>query len=491
MGNVFKRNVLAAIPANAVIVEKDGKRFAKWTEAGRNVTREVVTTKKGSFIVTGESAVWYGKVKTAPKRWEVKKLYTDKTASVRRLTEMQKDADQWDSGVKVEAVEKLNRPIKLLRDEYLADLTRTRKRPDHVKIVTFMTDRLIELGTWKYFRDITHASVSKIAEGIVADGNTVRYANHFITRAKAFVNHFLPDGVPSPLVKLKRIRLRGAKQTRDRRAARTPEVSALLTSAIPKHRQLAYALAALNGLRRNEAEWLTWENVHLRATVPYIELPQKMGSDDTMDVIPLHPYVISLLTGREREAAEKVVGIVPKVPTLDRDWTRIGVTMTDEKGRRLDYHALRHTFQTELDRTGCSRATKQRLMRHAGEDVTDGYAHAELAEMQAALQRIPSPPPAQPEAQQLKKTGTTDTAVGDTKVAPLMHQKMGTNCLQSSTSDLLPSLAMYLGSDDPMSWSARENQGIFSLSRESSTSDLNESAGAANVSKTGAISSVG
>jgi uncharacterized protein DUF6876 len=85
------------------------------------------------------------------------------------------------------------------------------------------------------------------------------------------------------------------------------------------------------------------------------------------------------------------------------------VALTDLRGRRLDYHALRHTFETNLDRHGCSRATKKRLMRHADEDVTDGYAHKELAEMYTALCRIPSPETQSPQAN--VKSGTTGEGV--------------------------------------------------------------------------------
>lgn len=47
-------------------------------------------------------------------------------------------------------------------------------------------------------------------------------------------------------------------------------------------------------------------------------------------------------------------------------------------------------------------------MRHANEDVTDGYAHAELEEMQTALMRLPSPQ-SYPQAE--LKTGTDDAAL--------------------------------------------------------------------------------
>jgi hypothetical protein len=90
-------------------------------------------------------------------------------------------------------------------------------------------------------------------------------------------------------------------------------------------------------------------------------------------------------------ASGPVVSSVPDVRTIEKDWERAGVASVDEKKRRLDFHALRHTFQTSLDRHGCSRATKKRLMRHASDDVTDGYAHAELREMLLALVKIPSP----------------------------------------------------------------------------------------------------
>ena len=83
-----------------------------------------------------------------------------------------------------------------------------------------------------------------------------------------------------------------------------------------------------------------------------------------------------------------MVGAVPDVATLEGDLETAGIAFLDAQKRRLDFHALRHTFQTNLDHTGCSRATKKKLMRHASGDVTDGYAHAELAEMAAAIRSI-------------------------------------------------------------------------------------------------------
>jgi integrase len=393
---LFRRNILRDLPAPCEIIEKDGERLAQF-EDGKVRVRPIVTVRRKGRppvdrICVGTTRHWFGKVQLGPKAWRTVRLFTDKTASERELQKLQAQADQRAAGIATPATDKLRQPITTLRDEYLAALERQRHKPDHVRITRFMLDRLIELGEWRYFSDITVPSVEKITKRVADEGRTVSYQNKFIARAKAFVNHFLPDGYANPLAKLRRIREKGAKRTRGRRAASAEQIIAQLESDVPADRQLCYALAALNGLRRNEIGSLLWEHVHLHSPIPHLGLLNKQRGDDTLDYVPIHPYVAYLL--RQRTAAMpgvRLVRSVPDVATLEKDWSRVGVTMIDERGLRLDFHALRHTFQTHLDQTGCSRATKKRLMRHAAEDVTDGYAHAELAEMLVALVRLHAP----------------------------------------------------------------------------------------------------
>lgn len=104
--------------------------------------------------------------------------------------------------------------------------------------------------------------------------------------------------------------------------------------------------------------------------------------------------------------------------TMAKDLKQAGVEMTDQKGRRGDYHALRHTFSENLDRTGCSRMTKQALLRHGTTGVTAGYSTARIEELFAAIERLHAPgyiPPADAKAaaeaaQAALKTGTDDSA---------------------------------------------------------------------------------
>ncbi len=356
-----------------------------------------------------KSVSWYGKVKVAPRTWQKVKLFTDKLASERRLTELQKQADQRAAGMQTADTDRLALPVRELVKQYVASLRAQNVNQDHIRITEWSLNKLVGAGQWQRFADITAAGVESLLPTLA---RTAGYQNAFIKKLKAFVHWALPDTWPDPLKKLKRVREKGAKKTRERRAASVEEAAAFFKvwPTLPGDRHLCYALAMLNGLRRNEikrddTDRLRWGQLHLDATIPFIDLKQKMG--DALDHIPLHPYVAKLL--RERMAAmpgAAVVGAVPDVETLEKDLKKTGIELVDSQKRRLDFHALRHTFQTNLDRTGCSRATKKKLMRHANEDVTDGYAHAELAEMLAALVRLPSPLSV---PQQAVKTGTTDT----------------------------------------------------------------------------------
>src|SRR2546430_2267497 len=92
-----------------------------------------------------KSNVYYGVVKNGPgkKEWERVKLFADKTASERRLRELQREADQRQAGMITPDVEALKLPIKELRDKYVAALEAARSKVDHVRISGFMLDRLI------------------------------------------------------------------------------------------------------------------------------------------------------------------------------------------------------------------------------------------------------------------------------------------------------------------------------------------------------------
>ena len=84
--------------------------------------------------------------------------------------------------------------------------------------------------------------------------------------------------------------------------------------------------------------------------------------------------------------------------TFNADLGLAGIPKTDEAGRKVDLHSLRHTYGTMLVRSGADIKTVQTLMRHSTPSMTLGiYVHydsAKLREAVAALPRIGEPEPA-------------------------------------------------------------------------------------------------
>jgi integrase len=259
MATFFRRNQLEDIHAGAEVRPSGGKRFAHWTdEAERAQKKEVVSTRTGDKLLVGRDAVWSGKIKLAKGRWKTVRLFTDKTASERRLAEPQKAADRGAAGCTTAETDRLGLPIAALATQYIESLRVQKLDPEHIRISEWMLNRLIDLGGWKQFADVTMTAMEKVLNRLKADGATVSYRNKFIKRAKAFVAALLPDGWPNPLAKLKRINEKGAMRTRERRAANAVELATLFALELPEDRKLCYALAVYNGLRRNEIQNLRW-----------------------------------------------------------------------------------------------------------------------------------------------------------------------------------------------------------------------------------------
>ena len=71
----------------------------------------------------------------------------------------------------------------------------------------------------------------------------------------------------------------------------------------------------------------------------------------------------------------------------------------DHAGRYADFHALRHSFISNLARAGVHPKTAQSLARHSTITLTmDRYAHSLRVEERAALESLPTMALAQPES---------------------------------------------------------------------------------------------
>ena len=67
-----------------------------------------------------------------------------------------------------------------------------------------------------------------------------------------------------------------------------------------------------------------------------------------------------------------------------------GVAYVDDQGRRLDFHALRMTFDTNLAIAGVPDAVRMKLMRHKSPRLTmETYTDSEKVPVAGALAKLP------------------------------------------------------------------------------------------------------
>jgi integrase len=116
--------------------------------------------------------------------------------------------------------------------------------------------------------------------------------------------------------------------------------------------QLAYMLPLFAGLRRNEAKTLRWRDLVLGESGGLLRLHAAVNKNRKEQSLPLHHDLAKALQ-QQKPANGKADDLVLAngVPDMDEvrtDLEKEGIPFLDERGRRIDYHALRTTFITRL-----------------------------------------------------------------------------------------------------------------------------------------------
>lgn len=125
-----------------------------------------------------------------------------------------------------------------------------------------------------------------------------------------------------------------------------------------------------------------------------------------------------------------------KLEMLQHDLKSAGIPYVDPDGRYADFHALRHTFITNLMKSGVNPKTAQSLARHSTIELTmNVYTSLTVHDQAAALASLPAPPILVAEAA-FKATGTDGPKMVPTMVP--RSAKNGAERLASAPQDLAP-----------------------------------------------------
>jgi integrase len=245
----------------------------------------------------------------------------------------------------------------------------------------------------------------------------------------------------------------------DRRALTWDEVQVLIKTAemgpvrfgmTGTDRAMLYRFTVETGLRAGELRSLTPASFQLDADPPTVTVDAAYSKHRREDVQPIRPALIAALKSwleskRTQEHAFKMPDKPARMLRADLDAARrawIDAARTDEErqrrdqtrflayvdqnGRIADFHALRHTFITNLTKGNVNPRVVQSLARHSTITLTmDRYSHIGLGDAAEALEKLPSLPDSAPGPSQSPSATAEKVAVSEPRGGATCLQKTG------------------------------------------------------------------
>src|SRR5262245_6631591 len=162
------------------------------------------------------------------------------------------------------------------------------------------------------------------------------------------------------------------QRRRVRRAFTDEELRKLVQGSGP--RGVIYFTAARTGLRQEELRQLTWADVNLEAAAPFVIVRETSAKNKKEERVCLVPELVEEL--RSHRPPNRAPGDlvfpngIPRAGRLRADAEANGIPYRDELGRYADFHALRYTWATFLQRNDVPQRFAMKLMRHSDIKLT-------------------------------------------------------------------------------------------------------------------------
>ncbi len=274
---------------------------------------------------------------------------------------------------------------------YIADLRVLRRDHRYICELEKRIKKLMRECKWTVLAEITADSFQAWRARQRIAPKTL---NEYLASGSSFLNWMKRHNriACNPLETIQKIQTNGT-QIRPRRALTDGEMHRLL--AVSGSRRVIYLTAVYTGLRRSELMSLERTDLHLEAEKPFITVPASATKNHKQVVLALHPDLIPELSQR----LEKLPSLEQKIfadlmPTMDlfrADLKAAQIDFIDARGRRVDFHSLRHTLATNLARSGVAPRIAMEIMRHSDMRLTMiTYMDTELLPTTDAIVSLPS-----------------------------------------------------------------------------------------------------
>lgn len=323
-----------------------------------------------------------------------------------------------------------SKPLADHLDDYEAVLKALDNTPKQVYQVVSRAKKIINGCRFQYFADISASKVQTFLHDLRRDsenrkGIGAQTSNFYLSALKQFCRWMVKErrAIENPISHLDGLNVK-VDPRHDRRPLTPEELLALLaaTRAGPvrfkvsgEERFMIYWLAVETGLRAGELRSLTKLSFDLDGDCPTVTVQAAYSKRRREDTLPLRSELVSALRSHlALKTPDAPAFTMPEsqhiAEMLKLDLKAVGIPYVDRDGRHVDFHALRHTFITNLAKGGIHPKTAQALARHSTITLTmDRYSHTLHEELADALNVLPDL--TRPTGQEAKKTGTDNRPV--------------------------------------------------------------------------------
>ena len=300
---------------------------------------------------------------------------TDRQVAEKKAQEFRQEQEREAAGILEPKVIRnaASRPLPAHLEDYLGDLekrNRAGRNGRGARQLKMRVSTLLSECNWNVAFNVT-------ADSFIAwrtrQKKSARTLNHYLLAMVSFLNWLERVGriKANPLKFVGKIDERGQSK-RVRRAFTDDELRRLVAGS--GRRGIVYFTAARTGLRQEELRQLIWEDVRLEDKVPHVRVRVICAKNKKEELVPLVPEIAEALQGY-RPANHSLTDLVfpkrvPVARQLRRDCKAIGIAYQDDSGRYADFHALRYTWATFLQRHGIAQRFAMKLLRHSDIKLT-------------------------------------------------------------------------------------------------------------------------
>ncbi len=300
---------------------------------------------------------------------------TDKQVAAKKAREFIQEKEREAAGILEPRVvrDAAKRPLKEHLDDYVADLERRARSGRGGRGARLLKGRILRLMDGCGWRLAVQVSPDSFTSWRNQRSEAARTLNHYWQGMVSFLNWLERVGriKTNPLKYVPKVDERGQRR-RVRRAFTDEELRKLINGSGP--RGVIYFTAARTGLRQEELRQLTWGDLHLEASAPFVIVRAVTAKNKTEERVCLVPEIVGALKSyRPTICAPGDLVFpqgIPRASRLKVDSERNGITYRDESGRYADFHALRYTWATFLQQNDIPQRFAMKLMRHSDIKLT-------------------------------------------------------------------------------------------------------------------------